>query len=190
MALLPPAPGINDPQGALYSSVFDERRAAALADLAQTIFDGAFEVLLDDYRDEGAALHCWLTLAGAIPRESAFCIMTEGEGETFEALAVEGKQIDQAALRIEQNGLTGRVSIRQRDFHAPGEHFEPESLDRFLFLESLCHAESYRDALAGAYRVLKKGSGLYIKDFHCVDNRARPCMAAGQVADLERLHSL
>lgn len=199
MALLPPAPGINDPQGALYSSMFDERRAAALSDMAAAIFEGAFEALLDDYRNEGAcvlaklpgtsalvmhqhqpmsdniyepALHCWLTLddvgpdngalrvvpgshqivrhvqsfnappyfqsfaqaledrhavtlsmrageaivfdrsllhgscantsaepsirllAGAIPRESAFCILTEGAGETFEALAVGGNQID------------------------------------------------------------------------------------------------
>ncbi len=223
MALLPPAPGINDPQGALYSSMFDERRAAALADLAQAIFDGAFEALLDDYRDEGAtvlaklpgtsalvmhqhqpmsdniyepALHCWLTLddvgpdngalrvipgshqivrhvqsfhapsyfhgfaqamedrhartlsmrageaiifdrsllhgscantsaepsirvlAGAIPRESAFCIMTEGEGETFEALAVEGKQIDPTLYCIaggNEAGLRSHGKIPNRN---------------------------------------------------------------------------
>ena len=109
---------------------------------------------------------------------------------TIEGLTLAQAQVDQAALRIEQNGLTGRVSIRRGDFHALGDHFEPESFDRVLFLESLCHAESYRDALAGAHGVLKKGGGLYIKDFHCVDNRARPSMAAGQVADLEKLHSL
>jgi hypothetical protein len=38
--------------------------------------------------------------------------------------------------------------------------------------------------------VLKPGGALYIKDFYCVDNRARPSMTAGQAADLAKLHEV
>lgn len=109
---------------------------------------------------------------------------------TIEGLTLAQAQVDQAARRIEAGGLTGRVVIRQGDFHTIGSLYEPESFDRVLFLESLCHAESYETVLAGAHRVLKTGGALYIKDFYCVDNRVRPSMAAGQLADLEKLNSL
>lgn len=108
----------------------------------------------------------------------------------IEGLTLAQAQVDQAARRIEDQGFAGRVRIRRGDFHAIGSLYEPESFDRVLFLESLCHAESYAEVLGGAHRVLKTGGALYIKDFYCVDNRARPGMAAGQAADLEKLNSL
>lgn len=109
---------------------------------------------------------------------------------TIEGLTLAQAQVDQAARRIDAQGLGDRVTIRRGDFHAIGSLYEPESFDRVLFLESLCHAESYAEVLGGAHRALKTGGALYIKDFYCVDNRARPGMAAGQIADLEKLNRL
>lgn len=99
-------------------------------------------------------------------------------------------QVDTGAKLIAERGLTDRVALQQGDFHKLADHYPAESFDRVLFLESICHAENYREVLSGAYRVLKPGGALYIKDFYCVDNRARPSMAAGQAADLEKLHSV
>ncbi|MDZ4113572.1 MAG: phytanoyl-CoA dioxygenase family protein [Brevundimonas sp.] len=230
--LLPPAPGINDPQGALYSSMFDEGGSAALGALARTVFGDRLEALLDDYRDEGAcllaklpgtsslvmhqhqpmtpdifepALHCWLTLddvgpdtgalrvvpgshqivrhvqsfnappffqsfaqaledrhavtvsmrageaivfdrallhgscankgaepairllAGAIPRESTFCIMVESANETFDALEVGGKQIDPTLHCIaggNEAGLKNRGRLANRNEQITEAEFE------------------------------------------------------------------
>lgn len=108
----------------------------------------------------------------------------------IEGLTLAQAQVDRGKQRIDELGLAERVNLRRGDFHIIPDLFEAESFDRVLFLESLCHATSYRDVLSGAHHVLKTGGGLYIKDFYCVDNRARPSMAAGQIADLDTLNRL
>ncbi|PLK26760.1 phytanoyl-CoA dioxygenase family protein [Novosphingobium sp. TH158] len=107
-----------------------------------------------------------------------------------EGLTLARAQVERGTALIAERGLSDRITLRQGDFHQLDSIFPAEHFDRVLFLESICHAQDYAAVLRGAYRVLKPGGALYIKDFHCVDNRARPSMAAGQAADLAKLHDV
>jgi len=108
----------------------------------------------------------------------------------IEGLTLAQAQVDCGNKLIGERALGDRVTLRQGDFHDLARQYKPASFDRILFLESICHAESYADVLRGARDLLKPGGALYIKDFHCVDNRSRPAMSEGQARDLARLHEV
>ncbi|MDZ4113570.1 MAG: phytanoyl-CoA dioxygenase family protein [Brevundimonas sp.] len=197
----PSGPGpIRDARGA--SATHDVGQVRAYYEAMTPAYVAGFGEIFQGSRPESTeALLDYLTDAASI--EDGMRILDAGCGVGGPAVGIASRrdvviegvtlaqaQVDQAARRIQEHGLTDRVKVRRGDYHALGSLYEPESFDRVLFLESLCHAESYADVLTGAHRVLKTGGGLYIKDFYCVDNRARPSMSAGQVADLEKLHSL
>jgi ubiquinone/menaquinone biosynthesis C-methylase UbiE len=107
---------------------------------------------------------------------------------TIDGLTIAAAQVSEAERRIVAQGLADRVIVQQGDFHALDCHFAAASFDRVVFLESLCHAESYATALASAHRVLKPGGALYIKDYYAVDTRAHPERAEGRMQDLANLN--
>jgi len=108
----------------------------------------------------------------------------------IEGLTISSVQAEAATRVATDAALDGRLHFRQGDFHQLPELYPTESFDRVMFLESLCHAESYRRVLAGARDVLKPGGALYIKDFHIVDQRRDPGRNRAQARDLAALNSL
>lgn len=108
----------------------------------------------------------------------------------IEALTLSSVQVNEAKARIGSKGLQGRIKVRQGDYHRLGEIYRANSFDRVLFLESLCHAENYREVLAQAKQVLKPGGFLYIKDFYAIDHRSRPELLALQAKDLQSLNDI
>lgn len=107
-----------------------------------------------------------------------------------EALTISPTQAELAQRRADKRKLSDSVHVRQGDFHDLQKQYPPESFDRVVFLESLCHANDYGAVLAGARNVLKRGGALYIKDFYVVDQTRDPARAAAQRFDLERLNAL
>lgn len=107
---------------------------------------------------------------------------------TIEGLTIAAAQVGEAERRIAEQGLADRITVRQGDFHALGDHFAAASFDRVIFLESLCHAESYATVLSSAYRMLRPEGALYIKDYYAMDIRARPDRAEGRIQDLANLN--
>ena len=107
-----------------------------------------------------------------------------------EALTLSEVQVAEAQTRIKSQQLQDRVTVRCGDFHRLAEIYPPASFDRVLFLESLCHAEDYREVLRQAKQVLKPGGFLYIKDFYAVDNRSRPELLELQAQDLAELNRI
>jgi SAM-dependent methyltransferase len=75
------------------------------------------------------------------------------------AQAVEGRRLNAEA------GLDERIATYLADFHRLHELFPPASFDRVLFLESMSHASDALGPLQSAFRVLKPGGTVYIKDF-------------------------
>jgi cyclopropane fatty-acyl-phospholipid synthase-like methyltransferase len=108
---------------------------------------------------------------------------------TVEALTISPLQVHEAKARVEARGLTDRIAVREGDFHRLAELYRPETFDRVLYLETICHARDYRQVLSEAKRVLKPGGFLYIKDFYCRDFRSKPELLMAQLEDLRKLNA-
>jgi cyclopropane fatty-acyl-phospholipid synthase-like methyltransferase len=106
-----------------------------------------------------------------------------------EALTLSPVQVHEAKARVAARGLTNRITVREGDFHRLAKLYRPETFDRVLYLETICHARDYRQVLTEAMRVLKPGGYLYIKDFYCQDFRSKPELLMAQLEDLRKLNS-
>ncbi len=62
--------------------------------------------------------------------------------------------------------MSERITVHVGDFHRLDELFAPESFDVVYFLESLVHAHDPSRVLASAFRVLRPGGRIYVKDFY------------------------
>lgn len=107
---------------------------------------------------------------------------------TIEALTISPVQVREAKTRVTAKGLADRITVREGDFHRLAELYPPDSFDRVLFLETICHASDYRRVLEQVRAVLKPGGYLYIKDFYCPDFRSMPDLIDTQRKDLEALN--
>jgi cyclopropane fatty-acyl-phospholipid synthase-like methyltransferase len=81
-----------------------------------------------------------------------------------EALTVSQEQVQQAQQRIEDAGLVDKVRVQKGDFHQLSEYFPKDHFDAVYFLESFGHSYDHKTAIASAWKVLKPGGVLYIKD--------------------------
>lgn len=75
-------------------------------------------------------------------------------------------QVAEADKQISKAKLQKQVQVKEGDYHHLTELFVPASYDAVLFLESLGHAEKPEQVIREAYRMLKKGGFIYIKDFY------------------------
>jgi len=107
---------------------------------------------------------------------------------TVDAITVSQTQVDLARQAVERAGLSERIKVRIADYHKLEDFFPPDSFDRIFFLESICHAESYRRVLASCLKVLKPGGCVYIKDFTQRDFRHDPELQKRADGFLERIH--
>jgi cyclopropane fatty-acyl-phospholipid synthase-like methyltransferase len=77
-------------------------------------------------------------------------------------VTLSGRQSATANQLIRDAGVADRVHVVNADYHAPP--FADASFDAVLFLESLGYADNLARLLEGAYRVLRPGGSLYVKD--------------------------
>ena len=85
-------------------------------------------------------------------------------GVEVAALNISAAQVAEAQARVASAGLGDRVVVTRGDFHCLDDHYPSESFDAVLFLESLVHSDHPRQVLASAWRTLKPGGVLYVKD--------------------------
>jgi ABC-type polysaccharide/polyol phosphate transport system ATPase subunit/ubiquinone/menaquinone biosynthesis C-methylase UbiE len=107
---------------------------------------------------------------------------------TVDAITVSPTQLDLARQAVAKAGLSERVHVQIGDYHKLEDIFPVESFDRVLFLESLCHAESYRRVLASCLKVLKPGGCVYIKDYTVRDFRHDPHLQKRADEFLRKMH--
>jgi cyclopropane fatty-acyl-phospholipid synthase-like methyltransferase len=106
----------------------------------------------------------------------------------IESLTISPVQVRGARTRVSAQGLESRINVREGDFHHLADIYPKHSFDRVLFLETICHANDYRQVLKQAMEVLKPGGFLYIKDFYCQDYRSKPEIIKAQLEDLKALN--
>lgn len=84
----------------------------------------------------------------------------------IEGISISSHQIALAKkFTKEQWWLKGKVNFMVGDYHQLSDYFAKESADRVLFLESLGHSNNTEQAIQEAFKVLKPGGAIYIKDF-------------------------
>ena len=77
---------------------------------------------------------------------------------------VSPEQVALGRRYVRQRRLEDRVTILQRDYKATG--LPDESFDVFWACESIAHSPDQRDTLAEAYRLLRPGGRLIVRDIY------------------------
>jgi ubiquinone/menaquinone biosynthesis C-methylase UbiE len=85
-------------------------------------------------------------------------------GVTVEAITVSAAQVAHAERRIAEEGMVGKVAVRQASYQDLATLFPADSFDAVYFLESFGHSDDIERTLTAALAVLKPGGTLYIKD--------------------------
>ena len=85
-------------------------------------------------------------------------------GATVVGVNVSPEQVGHARRFVRQRGLDDRVTILQRDYKNTG--LADESFDVVWACESIAHSPDQRDTLAEAYRLLKPGGRLVVRDVY------------------------
>lgn len=161
-----------------FGEVFQGSRPESTEQLLQHIADGA------RLQDGQAVLDAGCGVGGPAVWLARRC------GVRIDAVTISEVQAAAAQARVEAHGLADRVTVRRGDFHQLSQLYPEGGFDRVLFLESICHAQDYRQVLREAWRVLRPGGLLYIKDFYCQDYRRKPEQLATRQQDLARLNEV
>ena len=82
----------------------------------------------------------------------------------IEALTISGVQVEKAKLTISEAKLEGKVHVREGDYHTLEKYYPANHFDVIYFLESFGHALNHERVLDSAWKVLKPGGLIYIKD--------------------------
>jgi cyclopropane fatty-acyl-phospholipid synthase-like methyltransferase len=81
-----------------------------------------------------------------------------------EGMTISQVQVDKSKEIVAAKSLKGSLNIRQGDYHKMVDIFGRDQFDRILFLESFGHSLDQVGLIESAYRCLKPGGVLYIKD--------------------------
>ncbi len=81
-----------------------------------------------------------------------------------EGLTISDVQVEKSKSVIAEKQLKGTVNIRKGDYHHMVDIFGEDQFDRIVFLESFGHSQSQVHLIENAYKCLKPGGILYIKD--------------------------
>lgn len=85
-------------------------------------------------------------------------------GARIEAITISAKQVEIAKKEIEKNHVQSHVNVREGDYHLLENYYSTDFFDVIYFLESFGHAHDHLKVLDSAWKVLKPGGSIYIKD--------------------------
>ena len=102
-------------------------------------------------------------------------------GAEIKAVTVSEVQVEKSRENIAAQSLEGLVSVQHGDYHRLEEYFPADGADLVYFLESFGHSHDKGAALDAAWKVLKPGGKLYIKDLFLKEP-----LEAGHVGVMQR----
>lgn len=85
-------------------------------------------------------------------------------GVEVHAVTISKEQYEAATKRIREAGVEDKVFVYQGDYHDLKNVLGQDSFDVVYFLESFGHSPYHSKAMESAWKVLKNGGLLYIKD--------------------------
>lgn len=81
-----------------------------------------------------------------------------------EGCTISDKQAEMAQAKIAEKGQQDKVRIIRADYHDIDTLYPADHFDRVVFLESFGHSPDKKKLIEAAWKVLKPGGYLYIKD--------------------------
>ncbi len=85
-------------------------------------------------------------------------------GVEVHAVTISKEQFERSKERIAEAGMEGKVFVYLGDYHELDKLLANTDFDRVYFLESFGHSPEHSRAIDSAWKVLKSGGLLYIKD--------------------------
>lgn len=85
-------------------------------------------------------------------------------GCTIDAVTISEVQFNAAQNHIREENLTDKISVHLNDYHEIAQIFPENNFDLIYFLESFGHSNQKEKLLRAAWKVLKPGGEVYIKD--------------------------
>ncbi|PBQ30962.1 hypothetical protein CNR22_03985 [Sphingobacteriaceae bacterium] len=107
-------------------------------------------------------------------------------GARIEALTISSKQVELAKVNIQENHAQSHVYVREGDYHHLENYYTEEYFDAIYFLESFGHAQNHLQVLDSAWKVLKPGGTVYIKDLF-IKKALYKSMAAGIEKEIQNI---
>lgn len=83
----------------------------------------------------------------------------------IEAISISAEQVRIASEKIKHNNIEG-LNVQEGDFHNLRDIFPINYFDKIFFLESLGYAHTPDIVIESAFKLLKPGGQIYIKDFY------------------------
>ena len=184
---------LSSPRVARYYDEWHERYMAAFGDTFQSQRTADLGELFTHIADQAELAPGMRVLDAGCGIAGPALWLARHRGVSVAALNISGVQVAEARARVAAEALGERVTVIQGDFHRLAELFPPQSFDAVLFLESLVHSDHPHLALAGAYRVLRPGGVLYVKDLFQrarIADRAERARVRRVVANVNRYFCL
>jgi len=88
----------------------------------------------------------------------------EKVGVKVEALTISSVQVQKAKENIKNSDASALIHVQEGDYHTLEKYFPDNHFDAIYFLESFGHATNHLQVLDSAWKVLKPGGIIYIKD--------------------------
>jgi ubiquinone/menaquinone biosynthesis C-methylase UbiE len=85
-------------------------------------------------------------------------------GVEVHAVTISKEQFLAASQKIKEAGVQDKVKVYQGDYHELSSVFDSDNFDAVYFLESFGHSPEHSKAIDSAWKILKSGGLLYIKD--------------------------
>lgn len=82
----------------------------------------------------------------------------------IEALTISSVQVEKAKENIKESKAAHKLHAKEGDYHLLENYYPTENFDAIYFLESFGHAVDHLKVLDSAWKVLKPGGVVYIKD--------------------------
>jgi len=109
-------------------------------------------------------------------------------GVRIEAITISSKQVQLAKDNIEKNHVQSHVNVREGDYHQLENYYPADHFDAIYFLESFGHAHDHAKVLNSAWKVLKPGGMIYIKDLF-IKKALYKNMAAGIQKEINNINT-
>lgn len=107
---------------------------------------------------------------------------------SIEAITISAVQVQKAKENILQSPASSRINVKEGDYHHLEKYYAENSFDAIYFLESFGHALSHTQVLDSAWKVLKPGGVIYIKDLF-IKKALHKEMALGIEKEIENINS-